>query len=109
MLESETLCCWKQQYFALLLLQKQNDGGTYSLIADPELLIDPLLFLLLSIWIAVDTAAGMFLRGAAIAAAVSLPLLGSIVRKIMVNPLIDCLVMMVILLIDPLLFFCCYC
>ena len=32
--ESETLCCWKQQCFALLLLQKQNDGGTYGLIAD---------------------------------------------------------------------------
>ncbi len=30
--ESETLCCWKQQCFALLLLQKQNDGGTYGLV-----------------------------------------------------------------------------
>ena len=55
--------------FAPLLLQKQNEGGTYSLIADPELLIDPLLFLLLLIRIAID-AAGILLRGVAAAAAV---------------------------------------
>jgi len=60
--ESETLCCWKQQCFALLLLQKQNEGGTNSLIADPELLIDP------SIRIVLDSA-GMLLRGVAAATA----------------------------------------
>ena len=32
-MESETLGCWKQQCFALFLLQKQNDGGAYGLIA----------------------------------------------------------------------------
>ena len=32
-MESETLCCWKQQCFALLsLVGKQNEGGTYSIL-----------------------------------------------------------------------------
>ena len=37
--ESETLCCWKQQCFALLslLCTNRGKGGTYSLIADLEL------------------------------------------------------------------------
>ena len=42
-MESETLCCWKQQCFALLLLQKQNDGGTYGFLSGP---IDLLLILI---------------------------------------------------------------